>query len=107
MYSKFESASRYVFPEFEVAHLKRQLNAENYERFADFRINVLERARKEINIVTDMEMDFTPVKQGRMVKYIRFTVKLKNSVERLSAFAQADKALENKSPTERQKLCHP
>jgi len=97
IHSKLENASRYVFKEFEIIYLKKLLNAENYGRFKDFRVNVLERAKREINEFTDMEMDFTPIKPGRITTHVSFTVKLKNSLDRLHASTQADRAIDRKS----------
>jgi len=97
IHSKSESARHYVFPEFEIADLKKQLNAENYTNFKDFRINALERAKREINNATDMEMDFEPIKKGRSITHIKFTLKLKNSLGRLSAMTEANKVIDGSS----------
>ena len=96
IHSKPEYAGRYIFTEFEIMDLKKRLNAENYGRFKDFRVNVLERAKREINAVSDMEMDFTPIKPGRMTTHVSFSIKLKNSTDRLTSSVQADNTLDNK-----------
>ena len=94
IHSKPESASRYISEEFEILDLKKLLNAENYGRYADFRVKVLEIAKREINAVSDMEMDFTPIKPGRITTHVKFTVKLKNPTDRLHAAAQANAVLD-------------
>jgi len=93
-HSRVDNSGRYIFIEFETRELKKLLNAESYGRFADFRINVLDRAKTEINAVTDIEMDYTPKKTGRAVTRISFTAKLKDSFERFLASAQANEAID-------------
>jgi len=93
-HSRVDNSGRYIVIEFETEELKKLLNAENYGRYKDFRVNVLDRAKKEINAVTDIEMDYTPVKTGRAVTRISFTVKLKDSFERFLASAQANEAID-------------
>jgi len=99
VHSKLENVNRYIFVEFEINDLKKQLNAENYGRFKDFRVNVLERAKKEINAVSDMDMDFTPIRPGRVTTHVSFTIKLKNSIGRLSASVQANNVLDTRKLT--------
>ena len=94
VHSRPDYSNRYVVKEFEIMELKQLLNAEKYGRFADFRINVLERAKREINAVSDMEMNFTPVKPGRITTHISFTIKLKDSIDRLIASGQANETLD-------------
>jgi len=94
IYSGVENTRRYIFPEFEISDLKKQLNAENYTNFKDFRVNALERAKNEINAVTDIEMDFEHIKPGRKVTHIRFTLKLKSPPDRLTAMIKANKLIE-------------
>ncbi|MCL2426829.1 MAG: replication initiation protein [Oscillospiraceae bacterium] len=98
IHSKLENTKRYIFIEFELMELKKLLNAETYGRFKDFRVNVLERAKKEINIISDMDMDFSPIKTGRITTHVSFTIKLKNSIDRLSALMQADNVLDSNKP---------
>ncbi|MFT6957679.1 MAG: plasmid replication initiation protein [Halieaceae bacterium] len=46
-----------------------------HPRFADFRRKVLEKAVKEINTKTDLQIRWDPVKKGRAVQGIKFYIK--------------------------------
>lgn len=56
--------------------LKMKLGADSYSRYPDFRRYVLEVAKKEINKVTLMNMDYEPLKLAgsRSITHISFTV---------------------------------
>lgn len=57
-------------------YLKKQLNAENYTRYPDFRRFVLERAIGEINEYTDIEVIANPKKiNSRSITHIGFNIK--------------------------------
>lgn len=65
---------------FEIDKLKKLLMVEDvksYNRFADFRRFVLEKAQSEINELTDINISFEPIKTGRKVTSIRFTIEEK------------------------------
>lgn len=61
-----------------IEKLKAQLEAENYDRFPDFRRNVLDMAREEINKRTPMTISYLPRKAAgsRAFTHIDFTVKM-------------------------------
>ena len=66
--------------EIDLDKLKKLLMVEDvksYNRFADFRRFVLEKAQSEINELTDIDMSFEPIKTGRKVTSIRFTIEEK------------------------------
>ena len=57
-------------------YLKKQLGAENYQRFPDFRRFVLEKAVKEINEYTDISVIANPKKiNSRAITHIGFNIK--------------------------------
>lgn len=60
--------------DFDIDDLKIKLNAP-YERFPDFRRKALEIAQREINQYTDIEITWEPIKKGRKVVAVRFTMK--------------------------------
>ena len=65
---------------FEIDELKKLLMVEDvksYNRFPDFRRFVLEKAQAEINELTDIDISFEPIKTGRKVTSIRFTIEEK------------------------------
>lgn len=54
--------------------LRRLLDCECYKRFPDFRRYVLEPAVKEINLYTDIKLEYVLVKKGRKVTAVDFTI---------------------------------
>lgn len=79
---------------FDIDDLKSKIGGTNYENFKDFRKNVLEKATKEINIYTDLEISWEPINKGRKVIQIKFyinerdknwgnfrTIKVKNQID--------------------------
>lgn len=58
-----------------------------YLRFNNFRVNVLERSQKELQSVTDLIFNFEPIRQGRKVNGIRFTIS-HNTEDRLEGDRQ-------------------
>lgn len=60
---------------FDIDDLKSKIGGTNYENFKDFRKNVLEKATKEINIYTDLEISWEPINKGRKVIQIKFYIK--------------------------------
>lgn len=64
--------------EFSLDDLKSRLNmADTNYTFANFRIKVLEIAKKEINEKTDINISYSPTKTGRAVTGITFEIKSK------------------------------
>ena len=88
-----ETRYRYVFHEFEVTELKQLVSAENYGRYKDFRVNVLDISMREINEFTDITASYTPIKPGRAITHVRFCIKLKKPEERFSAHSSAEAVL--------------
>lgn len=83
----------------ELDELKKRLMVENiktYNNFKDFRKKVLEVAQKEINELTDINISFEPITQGRKVVQIRFKVCRKAMKERLAAEHRNDLLLDIK-----------
>ena len=73
---------------FELDELKKLLMVEDvksYNRFPDFRRKVLDKAQLEINELTDINIEFEPIKTGRKVTSIKFIIeeKFKNSRKRI------------------------
>lgn len=59
---------------FDIDDLKSKIGGVNYLNFKDFRRNVLEKATKEINLYTDLEISWEPVTKGRKVIQITFYI---------------------------------
>lgn len=79
---------------FDIDDLKSKIGGIVYKNFKDYRINVLERATREINLYTDLEISWQPITKGRKVIQIKFyiserdknwgnfrTVKIKNQMD--------------------------
>lgn len=62
--------------EYDLVTLKEMLGLEKkqYEKFKDFRVNVLDRAKKEINQKSDIKFNYDTVKLGRKIIGIKFMV---------------------------------
>jgi len=67
----------------EIEELKMMLDCSNYKKWIDFRINVLEKAVKEINKLTDIKIEYEPLKEARSYTKIAFTIKNKKEIEEL------------------------
>lgn len=91
----YELLKSYAFQKkhtFDIDELKKQLAAANYVNFKDFRRYVLEVATKEINLYTDIEVNWEPIYKGRKVIQVKFYIKQRNSWGRLiTATRAADK----------------
>lgn len=82
----------------ELDELKKKLMVENiktYNNFKDFRKKVIEVAKKEINELTDINISFEPITQGRKVVQIKFKICRKAMKERLAAEHRNDLLLDN------------
>lgn len=77
-----------------IDELKQRLGIEGkYPAYADFRLYVIEPALDEINNMTDIAVWHKPIKQGRKVTKIEFTVILSNSDVREFQTNNREKAL--------------
>jgi plasmid replication initiation protein len=60
---------------FDIDELKKQLTAENYQNFNNFRVKVLDIAVKEINEFTDLGVSYETEKKGKKVVKVIFKIK--------------------------------
>lgn len=67
--------------EVKVDDLKEQLEAENYNRYPDFKRRVLDKAVSEINEFTDLEIRYEQKKEGRRVDSLVFKIRRKKDKE--------------------------
>lgn len=70
---------------FDLDNLRHLLDCENYQRFPDFRRYVLEPAVREINQYTDINTEYSLIKQGRKVVAVDFTLLEKDIKEMIEA----------------------
>ena len=86
-----QGKKRYETPVLEwvisLGELKHRLMAEDYKRYPDFRIKVLETAQRDINVLSDMQFEFEPICKGRKTVQVRFLIRCKELSERFESFA--------------------
>lgn len=70
---------------FQLEDLKRLMDAQNYDRWPDFRRRVLEPALNEINEYTDLSVAYVPQKEGKKVVRVTFFMKEKRPDKLLAA----------------------
>ena len=83
---------------FKTDDLKRQLMAEHYKNFKDFRIYVIEKAIKEINLYTDLEVSWEPEYYGRKVDKVIFHIRQRDTWGQIEAEHRANDAIEDQLP---------
>jgi len=76
---------------YEVAELKRLLDAEIYTEYRNFKQRVLTPCVAEINEYSDKTVTFDEVRQGRKVLAIEFNIKTKDTLEVLRIKSEIDK----------------
>lgn len=79
---------------FDIEEMKRQLAAEHYINFKDFRKKVIEIAVKEINDYTDLAISYEPIKKGTKVIQITFYIKQKDMWGRYASYGRAKNRLD-------------
>lgn len=96
----YEIAKSYEFKQdiiFDLADLKRQLmvdDVSSYKDYSLFRKKVLEPAEREINDLTDINISFQPIKQGRKVVKIQLKIQKKEIFEAWKAGVKTNQILE-------------
>lgn len=88
-YNELESYTKQI----NLDDLKRMLGAEHYTNYKDFRINVLQKALSEINKYSDKLVEYKPIKNGKAVELIEFTIKTKETMERIKLYSEIEKEL--------------
>lgn len=79
---------------FEIDDLKNHLAAGNYKNFKDFRRYVLEVATKEINLYTDIEINWEPINRGKKVIQVKFNITQRDTWGRYMASERASDQIE-------------
>lgn len=95
LYEIFKSYENLGVKAFNVKELQKQLAAEVYERWQDFRRHVIEVAVKEINLLSDLFVTYELEKTGRQYTDIVFRIKFKTDIgERMDAWAAIEHRLD-------------
>lgn len=79
---------------FEVDDLKQKLFAEKYKAYKDFRVRVIEVAIKEINLYTDIEVQYTPIKKAQKVVELQFHIKQRDALGELIGLSRAREVID-------------
>lgn len=79
---------------FDIDTLKTLLNATTYKNFKDFRIKVLKISMEEINLYTDIEVNYEPVYKGRKVIQVKFDITQRDAWGRNENSIRATAALD-------------
>lgn len=66
----------------------------NYTEFKDFHTRVLKPAQKEINTYSDIIFEYELIKEGRKAVAISFTIKTKDTIDRIKVSCQNDRLLD-------------
>ena len=69
----------------ELKHLLMVENVASYKRFPDFRRYVLDIAKREINKLSDISVDYEPIKRGNKVVKVKFTIVKKDTMQQAGA----------------------
>lgn len=77
----------------ELKHLLMVDSVKSYKNFKDFRMYVLEKAQKEINELTDIQIFYEPITKGRKVVKVKFQIEQKSVIDRMTAQRVIDKKL--------------
>lgn len=89
----YSNLSEWVF---DLNNLKRKLDAEKYQRYADFRRYVLDVSQREINQYTELDISYQPIKDNsRQYNKIRFFINTKAPFLALHAEKEVSKELDN------------
>lgn len=89
----YELLKSYAFlkvKKFDLEELRENIAASHYHNFKDFRKFVLDKAVKEINKYTDIEVSYEKELEGRRVVGIRFRIKKKDNIQRYKSFKTAE-----------------
>lgn len=70
----------------------------SYQKFKDFRVNILDRAVREINRYTTLEVNYELIKEGRAVKKIRFHMNKKSTHDIIASSRIANEDLGGVDP---------
>ena len=63
---------------FELEEFKNRIQSAKYSTYKDFRVNILDPAIHEINEYTDIDVDVFPIRDGRSIKFLEFSIMQKD-----------------------------
>jgi len=90
LYELLKSYSYLRRKSFTIEELRENIAASHYHNFKDFRKFVLDKATKEINKYTDIEVSYEKELEGRRVVGITFFIKQKDTAQRYKSFKTAE-----------------
>jgi len=95
LYEILKSYENFHRKTFEIDDLKKKLSAENYTMFSDFQRFVLDRALREIEEFSDLNVTYKIIKDSRRYAKIEFSIEIeKNITERVKTWARIEEVLD-------------
>ena len=88
LYEYFKSYSFMHEKKIDIDELKKILQAEHYINYKDFRNRVLEKAVKEINEYTDIEVSFNTENKGKKVIALIFYIQHKQPIDKYISYTK-------------------
>lgn len=79
MYEWLKSYAYYGNCEITVEQLKMYLQTDKYKEYKAFNANVIKKSVDEINKYTDINVAYEPIREGRSIASLRFTINKKSS----------------------------
>lgn len=95
LYELLKSYSGFNYKDFDIDDLKIRLGAP-YKNFFDMRRKVLDVAVREINLYTDIEVTWQPIKKGRKVIKVNFEIKKRGGWDYCRNMYRSNYKLNNK-----------
>ena len=96
LYEFFKSYSFMHEKKVEINELKNVLQAEHYINYKDFRNRVLDKAVKEINEYTDIEVSYTTENKGKKVIALTFYIKKKEPLDQYISYTNTIEKINEK-----------
>ena len=71
-----------------------------YDDYKNFRVNVIDKALKEINQYTDLNISFKPIRTSRTITGLHFDIEYKETSSRIDTMLVRSEILNNKDNSE-------
>lgn len=91
LYEILKSKSHLGIYKISVDDLKKQLHTAEYSVYKDFRTRVIETAIEEINTLSDIIVNFEPIRESRKITTLKFFIEIKNTSERIDTYIEIEK----------------
>lgn len=101
LYEKLKCHSRgrtIITKKYTLEELREAFEIEDttYKEYKDFKKRVLEVAIEEINLYSDITVSYEPIKNGRRIAELKFSIQQKDSLDNYIAYKYGENKLDNK-----------